>query len=287
MSKEQKRIIVYAHWAGMKNPECMGILAVSHVRGKEIFSFEYNSDWLKSDKGYILDPDLQHYTGPQYTKLDKSNFGMFLDSKQQSVTSADMVVDVYKALELLSKHPRIDASRIGVIGASKGGMVALNSSWKPIKDAIGNGFQFALHVSLYGICSDFEKFEFTGAPLLSLIGEKDDWCPAAPWIPFVKKLNDNGYDAEVVIYPGAYHGFDAHYDVHRLKKGHSYKDCRFLFKTDGEVIETTSGLSEDYGEGSKTCRCETSGVMIGQNLKAKIQSKKKAKEFVSRVFKLN
>lgn len=80
MSKEQKRIIVYAHWAGMENPECMGILAVSHVRGKEIFSFEYNSDWLKSDKGYILDPDLQHYTGPQYTKPDKSNFGMFLDS---------------------------------------------------------------------------------------------------------------------------------------------------------------------------------------------------------------
>jgi len=80
MGKGQKKIIVYAHWGEMKNPECMGTLSVSHVRGKEIFSFEYNSNWLKTDKGYILDPDLQQYTGPQYTKADKPNFGIFLDS---------------------------------------------------------------------------------------------------------------------------------------------------------------------------------------------------------------
>lgn len=80
MSNIQKRIIVYAHWEGMKNPECMGTLSVSYVRGKEIFSFEYSSNWLKTDKGYILDPDLQQYTGPQYTKADKPNFGIFLDS---------------------------------------------------------------------------------------------------------------------------------------------------------------------------------------------------------------
>ena len=80
MSNKQKSIIVYAHWAGIKNPECMGALSVSYVRGKEIFSFEYNSNWLRTDKGYILDPDLQQYTGPQYAKTDKHNFGIFLDS---------------------------------------------------------------------------------------------------------------------------------------------------------------------------------------------------------------
>jgi len=80
MSKEQKKIIVYAHWEGMEKPECMGTLSVSQVRGKEIFSFEYNSDWLKTNTRYILDPDLQKYTGPQYTKGDKHNFGIFLDS---------------------------------------------------------------------------------------------------------------------------------------------------------------------------------------------------------------
>lgn len=80
MGNKQKSIIVYAHWEGMKNPECMGTLSVSYVRGKEIFSFEYNDHWLKTDRGYILDPDLLQYTGPQYAKADKPNFGVFLDS---------------------------------------------------------------------------------------------------------------------------------------------------------------------------------------------------------------
>ena len=80
MSEKQKRILVYAHWAGMKNPECMGTLTISSVRGKEIFSFAYNPEWLTMGGRDIMDPDLQHYTGPQYIKPDKSNFGMFLDS---------------------------------------------------------------------------------------------------------------------------------------------------------------------------------------------------------------
>ena len=65
------------------------------------------------------------------------------------------------------------------------------------------------------------------------------------------------------------------------------KDCRFLVKEDGEVIETTSGLSAETSEGLKACRNEKSGVMIGENMKAKKQSKLKTQQFVTRVFKLD
>jgi serine/threonine-protein kinase HipA len=80
MNSGQKEILVYAHWAGMMNPECMGILTASFVRGKEIFSFSYNAEWLKRGKGYLMDPDLQYYSGPQYAKSNTSNFGIFMDS---------------------------------------------------------------------------------------------------------------------------------------------------------------------------------------------------------------
>ena len=80
MSSGQRKIYIYAHWVGMENPECMGVLTATPVRGKEIFSFSYNAEWLKTENRYIMDPDLQYYTGPQYTKSNTSNFGIFMDS---------------------------------------------------------------------------------------------------------------------------------------------------------------------------------------------------------------
>ena len=59
----------------------MGILHAEILRGKEIFSFTYDNDWLQSGHAQLLDPDLQLYVGMQYlNNQDKHNFGMFLDS---------------------------------------------------------------------------------------------------------------------------------------------------------------------------------------------------------------
>ena len=75
-----KDIFVYAHWTGMKEPVLMGVLKAEFTRGKEIYSFSYSEDWLKSSYSQILDPELQLYTGSQYAKDEKQNFGVFLDS---------------------------------------------------------------------------------------------------------------------------------------------------------------------------------------------------------------
>ena len=83
MSKPIKKrdVYVYADWYGLNCPILMGILHAELLRGTEIFSFEYNDDWLKSDHVQLLDPDLQLYSGMQYLNdQDKSNFGLFLDS---------------------------------------------------------------------------------------------------------------------------------------------------------------------------------------------------------------
>lgn len=49
-------------------------------RGKEIFSFEYDSAWLKSPHALMLDPNLGLFSGPQYARDGHDNFGLFLDS---------------------------------------------------------------------------------------------------------------------------------------------------------------------------------------------------------------
>ncbi|MFO7657397.1 MAG: HipA domain-containing protein [Bacteroidales bacterium] len=75
-----KIIYVYAHWVGMKDPVYMGELKTEYTRGKEIFSFSYADTWLKSQYSQILDPELQLYSGSQYAREEKANFGLFLDS---------------------------------------------------------------------------------------------------------------------------------------------------------------------------------------------------------------
>lgn len=75
-----KNIYVYADWEAMKEPTLMGILSVVLTRGKEVFSFEYMEDWIKLGQPQNLDPNLQFYTGRQYIREDKPNFGVFLDS---------------------------------------------------------------------------------------------------------------------------------------------------------------------------------------------------------------
>ncbi len=80
MSGESKTILVFAHWAEWADPVPMGRLNAQSIRGKEVFSFEFSSGWLKSKSALMLDPDLQFYPGRQYADSAKSNFGIFLDS---------------------------------------------------------------------------------------------------------------------------------------------------------------------------------------------------------------
>ena len=80
MKQEKKKIYVYADWVELESPTLMGFLSVEYSRGKEIFSFEYAEEWLDSNNTRILDPDLGLYSGVQYLRDEKANFGLFLDS---------------------------------------------------------------------------------------------------------------------------------------------------------------------------------------------------------------
>ena len=73
-----KTIFVYWSPVDGEQPESMGVLSAQNVRNKEVFAFEFDSEWLRRHPEYRLDPDLQNYTGPQYSV--KANFGLFMDS---------------------------------------------------------------------------------------------------------------------------------------------------------------------------------------------------------------
>lgn len=79
MSQRERNILVYANWLNDAQPALMGNLSAIQIRGKEVFAFEYNKDWLKSN--YIqLDLDWQFFTGQQFLNDSKVNFDTFMDS---------------------------------------------------------------------------------------------------------------------------------------------------------------------------------------------------------------
>lgn len=75
-----RTIYVYADWVSLGQSTLMGLLHSTLLRGKEIFSFEYDGAWLKSRSAQTLDTDLGFFSGIQYLNDEKPNFGIFLDS---------------------------------------------------------------------------------------------------------------------------------------------------------------------------------------------------------------
>ena len=77
---EHKNIYVYMDAGETDCPILMGTLHCEMIRGKEVFSFENDPEWLKYSQFRALDPDLVNFSGKQYLPSGKNNFGMFLDS---------------------------------------------------------------------------------------------------------------------------------------------------------------------------------------------------------------
>jgi serine/threonine-protein kinase HipA len=58
----------------------MGSLHRQLARSGEVFSFDYERSWLERVDGFTFDPDLALVTGSQYPAVERSTFGIFLDS---------------------------------------------------------------------------------------------------------------------------------------------------------------------------------------------------------------
>lgn len=81
MKQKEKKIWVYADWDFLGGTKLLGVLTAQSLRGKEVFSFEYDNAWLSEvNQLLFLDPNLGFYRGKQYPSEDKTNFGVFLDS---------------------------------------------------------------------------------------------------------------------------------------------------------------------------------------------------------------
>ncbi len=119
--------------------------------------------------------------------------------------SADRVGDAFGALDWLAQQPFIDPNRVGVLGFSQGATIA---AYVVSSTAVIEGYhrRFAAAIAYYPACSP--SLANVLAPTLVLVGEKDDWSPAATCRDMGVRHGSDPIPEQVVILPGASHGFD-------------------------------------------------------------------------------
>lgn len=117
--------------------------------------------------------------------------------------------DALAALNVLQAMPDIDKNYIFLLGYSYGAIASLSAMNK--KNS-ANHAKVAGVVAYYPFCYEDDE---PSVPVLVLVGEKDDWTPAAKCQPFASKTN-----FEVVVYPGATHAFNIPFEKPVEMLGH-------------------------------------------------------------------
>ena len=119
---------------------------------------------------------------------------------------APRVEDAYGALAYLARQPFVDAGRIGLIGFSAGGIATLSAvaerDFALFERETEHRFKAA--IAFYPYCRSDNTFTI---PTLILIGEADDWTPAAA-CRHMMAMQQGGTPVRLIVYPGAHHGFD-------------------------------------------------------------------------------
>ncbi len=113
--------------------------------------------------------------------------------------------DTYGALVYLAQRAEIDPARIAVMGFSNGGLATINALLPGVSDPARP--RFAAGIALYPDCTGYIGLTLS-APLLILIGAKDDWTPAPVCQRLIDRLPSGSAAVTMQVYAGAEHAFD-------------------------------------------------------------------------------
>jgi dienelactone hydrolase len=124
----------------------------------------------------------------------------------------NLIVDIYRSLDILAKHPRVDPERIVLMGFSRGGQAALYASLDRFQKLWNkSGAQFAAYIPFYPDCltTYATDTEIAARPIRIFHGTPDDYNPVASCKAYAARLMEAKRDVVLTEYPDSQHGFDA------------------------------------------------------------------------------
>ncbi len=121
------------------------------------------------------------------------------------VLKRERALDAENAKNYLAGLPFVDKENIGVLGFSEGGGAVLQLASYQFSSFYKQAGPFKAAVAFYPPCRISLEVHTN---LMILIGEKDDWTPAANCVNSLPYSTQENCDVILKVYPDTYHAFD-------------------------------------------------------------------------------
>jgi dienelactone hydrolase len=211
-----------------------------------------------------------------------------VSSNQALLGRLNLIVDVYRALEILSRHPRVDPDHIALMGFSRGGQATLYASLDRF-DQLWNrsGLRFAAFIPFYPDCSTsyVGDTEVADKPIRIFHGTPDDYNPVASCKAYVARLLEAGRDVVLTEYPDSEHGFDAGLFGISSKtvaaNSQTVRHCHIKESADGVLMNADTHEPFTYRD-----PCVEVNPHVGGNPVTAEEARKAVTDFLVHLFKL-
>jgi dienelactone hydrolase len=200
----------------------------------------------------------------------------------------NLIVDIYRSLEILKNHPRVDPDRIVLMGFSRGGQAALYASLDRF-DKLWNKsrIRFAAYIPFYPDCSTSYAgdTEVADKPIRIFHGTPDDYNPVASCKAYVARLQEAKRDVVLAEYPDSEHAFDIGLlgvsskvvSVHAQTVRH----CHIREGDGGVLVNADTQAPFTYEDA-----CVELDPHVGGNPETAEQARKAVVDFLAALFKL-
>jgi dienelactone hydrolase len=209
-------------------------------------------------------------------------------SNQAVLGRLNFIVDIYRSLDILAKHPRVDPERIALMGFSRGGQASLYASLERFHKMWNTGgAQFAAYIAFYPDCATTYNgdTQVAAKPIRIFHGTPDDYNPVRTCKAYRERLLQAAkIDIEITEYPNAPHGFDnplGFVPGRAATNDQSVRECMIREGEGGNLLNASTSQTFTYKDD-----CVKLGPTVGHDAAATSQVTKDVADFLKQVFKL-
>ena len=200
----------------------------------------------------------------------------------------NFIVDIYRSLEILAKHPRVDPDRIVLMGFSRGGQAALYASLDRFHKLWNkSGVQFAGYIPFYPDCSTSyaTDTDVAARPIRIFHGTPDDYNPVASCKAYLARLQEAKRDVVLTEYPDSQHGFDSGLlgvsTTAVSSNAQTARNCHLKEGEGGVLMNADTQAPFSYKDA-----CIELNPHVGGNPATAMEARKAVSDFLQALFKL-